>query len=122
MSTTNEGPILMEEAYWANSYFSIARHYGGVRAFGHEYTIVNKDGVTIFELSDPASPHYVVGNAKAIPPGEPADLVMAEWIPTYRRMGREAFIEHIRTLPLGSLPPKEAKANAKANAKKEAKR
>lgn len=122
MSTTNEGPILMEEEYWANSQFSVARHYGGVHAFGHEYTIVNKEGITIFELSDPASPHHVVGNAKAIPPGEPADLVMVEWIPTYRRMGREAFIEYIRTLPLGALPPKEGTNPAKAKTRKEAKR
>lgn len=99
-----QAPIAMAAEYWENSYFSIARHFGSVTAFGHTYTIVNKDGVTIFELSDPDSPHYVGDDAQAIKPGEPADLVMNEWIPTYRKMGREAFLEHIKDLPSGSMP------------------
>lgn len=29
----------------------------------------------------------------AIPPGEPADLVLKEWIPVYKKLGRDKTIE-----------------------------
>lgn len=91
-------PICMAEEYWANSHFSVARYSGGVKAFGYEYDIVNKEGITIFELSNPQSKHYVGdGNKKAIEPGEPADLVRIDWIPIYRALGREKFLEYLRT-------------------------
>jgi hypothetical protein len=32
-----------------------------------------------------------------IPEGEPADLILKEWQPIYRALGRDAFIEHIKT-------------------------
>ena len=83
----------MAEEYWANSHFSIARYYGQIKIDGKVYIIVNKHGVTIFELSDPKSKHYVGDDAKAIPPGEPADLVLAEWIPVYKALGRDKTIE-----------------------------
>lgn len=51
MSNT-QTPICMAEEYWANSHFSVARYSGGIKAFGHEYLIVNKQGATLFELSD----------------------------------------------------------------------
>lgn len=58
--------ILMEEGYWANSQYSIARYYGGVRVKDgsdngkyHEMEIVNKQGITLRELSDPESKHFV---------------------------------------------------------------
>ena len=68
--------VIMTEKCWANSYFSIAKYYGGVKIDGHEYKIVNKEGVTLEELSNPSSKHYVK-SGKAIPPGEPADLEAA---------------------------------------------
>ncbi len=83
----------MTEEYWANSQFSIARYYGQIQVDGKLYIIVNKLGITIFELSDPESKHYVGDDAKAIPPGEPADLVLAEWIPVYKALGRDKTIE-----------------------------
>lgn len=85
----------MTEKCWANSYFSIAKYYGGVKIDGHEYKIVNKEGVTLEELSNPSSKHYVK-SGKAIPPGEPTDLVRKDWIPVYRKLGRDRTIKLVR--------------------------
>lgn len=87
--------VIMTEKCWANSYFSIAKYYGGVKIDGHEYKIVNKEGVTLEELSNPSSKHYVK-SGKAIPPGEPADLVRKDWIPVYRKLGRDRTIKLVR--------------------------
>lgn len=87
--------VIIMEQYWANSHFSIARYYGGVKIDGHEYKIVNKEGVTLEELSNPRSKHYVK-SGKAIPPGEPADLVRKDWIPVYRKLGRDRTIKLVR--------------------------
>lgn len=86
----------MTEEYWANSQFSIARYYGQIRINGKDYIIVNKEGITIFELSDPNNPHYVGDDQKAIPPGEPADLVLIQWVPIYKALGREKTIELVK--------------------------
>lgn len=83
----------MTEEYWANSQFSVARYYGGIQIGGKSYKIVNKQGATIFELSDPDSPYYVGDGNMAIPQGEPADLVLKEWIPMYKKLGRDKTIE-----------------------------
>lgn len=80
--------LLMEESAWRNSYLSVARHYGGISFQGNEYNIVNKFGQTLFESS--------------IPPGEPADLVVSWLVPYYKKMGREKFIEHLKTIPEGA--------------------
>lgn len=86
--------ILMEENYWRNSQFSIAKYYGeiNVKIGGEtiEYVIVNKEGKDIFECSLEADK---AGREKAIEPGEPADLVDKRYVPAYRIMGREAFIK-----------------------------
>lgn len=84
-------PILMTEEYWANSQFSVARYYGGMKLNGESYSIVNKNGITVRELSDPDSRHYVESD-KVIPPGEPCDLIMDKWIPVYKKLGRERTI------------------------------
>lgn len=85
----------MTEEYWVNSQFSIARYYGGIRIGDKDYKIVNKHGITLFELSDPSSKHYVK-EGKAIVPGEPADLVREDWIPVYKRLGRDKTIELVK--------------------------
>lgn len=90
-----EAPILMAEEYWMNMHFSIARYYGGMTFNGYSYKIVNKDGITLAELSDPSNSHYVK-EGKAIPPGEPADLVRTDWLPVYRAIGREKTIALIK--------------------------
>lgn len=88
--------ILMEEEFWRNSQFSIARFYGAINVkIGHEnieYIIVNKEGKDIFECSLEAQKD---GREKAIEPGEPVDLIDRRYIPVYRKMGREAFIKMI---------------------------
>ena len=89
--------IIMTEEYWANSHFSIARYYGFLRIKSTMFFIVDKHGNTIFELSDPSSPCYVGdGVTKAIEPGEPADLVREDWIPIYKKLGREKTIELVK--------------------------
>lgn len=86
-------PILMTEEYWANTHFSIARYYGRVKAFGLEYIIVNKEGKDIYECSAEADKE---GREKAIEPGEPCDLVDRRYVPIYRKLGRDKFIEWVK--------------------------
>lgn len=100
--------VIIMEQYWANSHFSIARYYGGVKIDGHEYKIVNKEGVTLEELSNPSSKHYV-GDGMAIPSGEPADLVRKDWLPIYKKLGRDRTIELVKN----GTALKEAKKIAK---------
>lgn len=95
MSKEEFWPILMVEDYWMNSQLSIARHYGGIRTKNHEYKIVNKQGITLWELSDPESKHYVK-DGMAIAPGEPADLLRTDFLPFYKKLGRDAFIKVLK--------------------------
>lgn len=112
--------ILMEEEYWRNSHFSIAKYYGriNVNIGGEtiEYLIVNKEGKDLFECSLEAEK---AGRDKAIEPGEPADLVDKRYVPAYRIMGREAFIKMIEEQP--DLTPKIAMELAKSYAKPKSK-
>lgn len=89
-------PIAMAEEYWADSFFSVARYTGQISIDGDTYIIVNKHGATVFELSSPQSKYYVGDDNMAIPPGEPCDLVMEDWVPIYKALGRDEFIELIR--------------------------
>lgn len=108
-------PIAMAEEYWASSPFSVARHYGGIRLGGEEYTILDKTGRTVFET--------------AIPPGEPADLVQDKWRGVYKALGRDAFLAYIKKLPddgnraqqlrAAKAHVREMKAKAKAEAKRQ---
>lgn len=89
-------PVLMTESYWANSQLSIARHFGRIGFNGHEYVIVDKRGHDIFECSHEARK---AGRDKAIEPGEPADLCRTDFVPIYRELGRDKFIEFIKAHP-----------------------
>lgn len=113
--------IIMTEEYWANSHFSVARYYGQITIGGKNYVIVNKDGHTIFELSAPGSPHYVGDDKMAIPPGEPADLVLLEWVPVYKALGREKTHELVKqSVPLDEallLIPEELRPKQKRKKK-----
>lgn len=84
-------PLMMTEAYWASSYLSVVRHTGGVNFQGHEYWVVNKYGQDVFELSA-----RMKGDGKIIPPGEPCDLVLRSLIPSYKKLGRDRFMEAAR--------------------------
>lgn len=98
MTTTSNtfAPICMTEEFWANSPFSIARHYGQIKIGDHTYVIVNKEGKDIFECSAEADK---AGREKAIEPGEPADLVRKDFIPFYRKLGREMFFAVLKRHP-----------------------
>ncbi len=89
-------PILIEEGYWMNSQLSMARFYWGIKFNYKVYKIVNKDGITVEELSNPQSAYYVGKCNYAIPPGEPADLVLEEWISVYKKFGRKDFISLVK--------------------------
>ena len=85
--------ILMEEEYWANSQFSVARYTGRIQVNGIVYVICNKEGKDIFECSMEA---VKAGREKAIEPGEPVDLVDQRYLSVYRKLGRDKFIELIK--------------------------
>lgn len=85
--------IIITEEVWANSQLSIARYYGIVMIGGKDYTIVDKRGHTIFECSVEAEKE---GRAKAILPGEPADLCRDDFIPLYKKLGREKMFQFLK--------------------------
>ena len=80
----------MTEYCWRNSLYSVARFYGGCMINGEDYSIVDKDGNTLMELS------IKNNDGMAIEPGEPADLIMNKAIPAYKKLGRERFIELLK--------------------------
>lgn len=72
-------PLLMEQEYWMNTYYSVARHTGGVKINGKGYIVVDKFGRSLYETS--------------IPAGETADLIYVGLHKSYKILGREAIIE-----------------------------
>lgn len=86
-------PLIMTQEYWMNSQLSVARHYGKVKVFGHEYWIVDKLGRDLYECTHIANKE---GRSKAIMPGEPADLCVRSLVPAYRKLGRERIIQAIK--------------------------
>ena len=91
--------ICMSEEFWANSQFSVARYYGQCTIEGHSYVIVNKEGKDIFECSIEAEK---AGREKAIEPGEPADLVRKDFVPFYRKLGRDKFLDVLQNNRMAS--------------------
>lgn len=88
--------IVMTENYWANSMLSIARYYGKIAVDGFYYVIVDKRGHDIFECSIEAEK---AGRENAIEPGEPCDLCRVDFVPIYRKLGREQFLKFIQENP-----------------------
>ncbi len=88
--------IVITEKAWANCPLSIARYSGRVKYNGHEYVIVDKRGHDIFECSAEAEKE---GRKKAIEPGEPADLCRTDFVPIYRKLGREEFLLFLKENP-----------------------
>lgn len=80
----------MTEEFWRDSQLSTARFYGGCVLDGETYSIVDKHGNTLLELSARKK------SGMAIEPGEPADLIMNKAIPAYKKLGRERFIELLK--------------------------
>lgn len=91
----------MTEEYWANSQFSIARYTGAIKLDGHRFVIVDKTGRDIFELSAIAEKE---GRKKAIEPGEPCDLIRTDFIPLYKKYGRDKFVEVLKGHPEVETP------------------
>jgi len=76
-----------------NSQLSLARFSGRVRVNGNVYLVVDKLGRDLWECSMAADR---AGSDKAIPEGEPADLVRRDFIPYYRKLGRDKFFEVLK--------------------------
>lgn len=102
--TNNDMPICMAEEYWANTQFSIVRHYGRITIGRDEYIIVNKDGLDIFALSAMAARKGKERKEKekAIEPGEPCDLVRVDFIKYYKKLKRDKFLAVLKKHPTAS--------------------
>lgn len=90
---SNDKPILMTEENWKNSQLSPAGRYGGINWGDTPYVVVDETGTTLFELSTLQAKD---GREWLIPPGKPADLVVEEFVPFYKKLGREKFVEILR--------------------------
>lgn len=88
--------ILMTEEYWANTHLSVVRYTGQIQMNGVHYIIVNKEGKDVFECSFEAERE---GREKAIPPGEPCDLIDNRFQKYYRKMGRDKFMQWLKERP-----------------------
>ena len=93
---TDNRTIVMSESYWANTQLSIARYTGKIGMDGCMYVIVDKRGHDIFECSVEVQK---TGREKAIEPGEPCDLCRVDFVPIYRKLGREQFLKFIQENP-----------------------
>lgn len=88
--------IVITEHYWANSMFSIVRYIGKISVGGFDYVIVDKRGHDIFECTFEAEK---AGREMAIEPGEPCDLCRVDFVPIYRKLGREQFLKFLQENP-----------------------
>lgn len=83
-------PLLMEEDYWINTYYSIARHFGQITINKEIYIVVDKLGRDLWECTEAAERE---GREKAIEPGEPADLIWIGLQKHYKRLKRDRIIQ-----------------------------
>lgn len=89
MSNNIFTPICMAEEFWANTHFSIARHYGSISVGNHVYVIVNKEGKDIYECSREAD----IAGRRA---GQPCDLCRRDFVKYYRKLGRDRFLQVLK--------------------------
>ena len=85
--------IMLTKESWMNSQLSVAKYSGGIHLTcdggkKRTFLIVNKEGKELNQVS--------------IPAGEPADLVDKEFIPLYKKLGRNLFIGIVQANPLAS--------------------
>ena len=85
--------ILLTKESWMNSQLSVAKYSGGVQVVDEggkkrTFFIVNKEGKDLTQTG--------------ISEGEPADLVDKEFIPLYKKLGRDLFIGIVQANPLAS--------------------
>ena len=88
--------IVMTEEFWRNSQFSVAKYTGQISIDGTKYFVVDKRGLDLLEASIDAQK---TGREYAIEPGEPADLCRVDFIPIYKKLGRETFLQFIKENP-----------------------
>ena len=93
---TTQAPICMAEEFWMNSQLSLARFSGRVRVNGNVYLVVDKLGRDLMECTFAADR---AGSDKAIPEGESADLVRIDFIPYYKKLGRDKFLQVLKDNP-----------------------
>ena len=86
----------MAEDFWSNSQLSIVRYTGKTKIDDQEYVIVDKRGHDIFQCSYEAA---ITGREKAIEPGEPCDLCRVDFVPIYRKLGRDRFMKFCKDNP-----------------------
>ena len=101
--------ILLTKESWMNSQLSVAKYSGGVQVTGEggkERTllIVNKEGKDLYQVG--------------IPSGESADLVDKEFIPLYKKLGRDLFISIVNANPLISRKDLKERLTQAAEVKK----
>ena len=101
--------ILLTKESWMNSQLSIAKYSGGVQVTGEggkkrTLLIVNKEGKDLYQVG--------------IPSGESADLVDKEFIPLYKKLGRDLFISIVNANPLISRKDLKERLTQAAEVKK----
>lgn len=101
--------ILLTKESWMNSLLSVAKYFGGVQVTGEggkkrTLLIVNKEGKDLYQVG--------------IPSGESADLVDKEFIPLYKKLGRDLFISIVNANPLISRKDLKERLTQAAEVKK----
>lgn len=101
--------ILLTKESWMNSQLSVAKYSGGVQVTGEDgkkrtLLIVNKEGKDLYQVG--------------IPSGESADLVDKEFIPLYKKLGRDLFISIVNANPLISRKDLKERLTQAAEVKK----
>lgn len=101
--------ILLTKESWMNSQLSIAKYSGGVQVTGEcgkkrTLLIVNKEGKDLYQVG--------------IPSGESADLIDKEFIPLYKKLGRDLFISIVNANPLISRKDLKERLTQAAEVKK----
>ena len=86
--------IMFTKESWMNSQLSVAKYSGGVQIVDEggkkrTFFVVNKEGKGLTQAD--------------ISEDEPADLVDKEFIPLYKKLGRNLFIGIVQANPLASL-------------------
>jgi len=89
----NDNALIIPENHWANSQLSIARFCGRISINKELYVIVNKEGIDVYELSNPDSKHFVGEGNWIIPPGEPCDLCHEKVVPLYKLYHRDKVLQ-----------------------------